>query len=111
MPDLDHRFVRPPYLYLMDRRVSPSGDRGELWHLRVSQPNVGHIPPPVRHSTEHFLIHLLRAASSHIVLAAPMGCDTGFYISALGENTWDSIAAQVADALTIATKVMSVEVV
>ena len=65
--------LRSPHLRLTDRRTASSGDTGELWHLRVSQPNVAHVPPDAMHSVEHFLLDNMRAASPAVMLAAPMG--------------------------------------
>lgn len=70
---MDHREMRPPSLSLQ-RQAGPV----EIWDLRIAQPNVSHLSGEAMHSLEHFLGSLL--PEQGILLAAPMGCRTGFYI-------------------------------
>jgi S-ribosylhomocysteine lyase len=72
----------PPILRICDRHATAAGQQIAVWHLRVSQPNVARIPPAALHSMEHFLIDGLRSLSDKVILAAPMGCATGYYIVA-----------------------------
>jgi S-ribosylhomocysteine lyase len=79
VPDIDHRTMMPPFLRVSHELAGPGGIT-RVWDLRVGQPNVTHVAMPVIHSLEHFLGSSLRDASDQIVVAAPMGCQTGFYI-------------------------------
>jgi S-ribosylhomocysteine lyase len=108
MPDLDHRFMVPPFLRISDRRKTPGGGEMILWDLRVSQPNIAHVPPRVLHSVEHFLLDYLKARSDAVICAAPMGCGTGFYIAAYGVADFDTMAALVEDTLTAITTATAV---
>jgi S-ribosylhomocysteine lyase len=99
MPDLDHRHVQPPYLRLTERRTGPNGDVAAMWHLRVAQPNVAQLPAAVAHSVEHFLFELLSRTET-IVSVGVMGCRTGFYITAIGVEDYETMADLVAGILT-----------
>jgi S-ribosylhomocysteine lyase len=98
--EIDHRVMTPPSLRIFDRRETPSGDWIYLWDLRIAQPNVTHLPPAVVHSFEHFLITHFRAeAPDEVVSAAPMGCQTGFYITTVGMDDYDAMEELLADCL------------
>lgn len=71
---------------------------GYVWDLRIAQPNVSHISMPVIHSIEHFLGSILRD-SSKVLVVAPMGCQTGFYIVTLGISEFNEISELIAGAL------------
>jgi S-ribosylhomocysteine lyase len=98
MPDLDHRFMRPPFL-----RVAQSAEHHGVsvyqWDLRLAQPNVSHLELATVHSFEHFLGVSLRGLNPQIVTVAPMGCSTGFYITAIDIGEFEEMAALVAAAL------------
>ncbi len=105
MVDLDHQFMAPPSLRIVDQRSGPSGDRIFVWDLRIAQPNVTHVAMPIVHSLEHFLSSCLRSASEAVVAVAPMGCQTGFYIVTVNIGTFEQMSellaiafASVADA-------------
>jgi len=108
MLDLDHRHMTPPSLALVDQRPTPAGDSVALWHLRVAQPNIAHIPPAVVHSFEHFLIYLMAEEQGPVIAAAPMGCQTGYYILAVNLGDFDGMAAILAEALLRITKATAV---
>jgi len=99
MADIDHRFMTPPSLRVSERRRTPSGDEVVQWDLRIAQPNVSHIAMPIIHSLEHFLGSYLRSNSDRITTVAPMGCQTGFYIGAIGISEFDEMAELLAGAL------------
>jgi len=99
MADLDHRYMTPPSLRVSDRRKTPSGDEVVQWDLRIAQPNVSHIAMPIVHSMEHFLGSYLRTRSELITTVAPMGCQTGFYIGAIGIGEFEPMADLLAEAL------------
>ena len=98
MPDIDHALMTPPSLRIAHVQHGTAGD-GYVWDLRIAQPNVSHISMPVIHSIEHFLGSILRESSSRVLVVAPMGCQTGFYIVTLGISDFTEMAELVADGL------------
>jgi S-ribosylhomocysteine lyase len=98
MPDIDHALMSPPSLRIQHEQRGTAGD-GYVWDLRIAQPNVSHISMPVIHSIEHFLGTILRESSPKILVVAPMGCQTGFYIVTLGISDFTEISELVASAL------------
>jgi S-ribosylhomocysteine lyase len=98
MPDIDHALMTPPSLRIAHAEHCTAGD-GYVWDLRIAQPNVSHISMPVIHSIEHFLGSILRDSSQRVLVVAPMGCQTGFYIVTLGISDFTEIADLVAGAL------------
>jgi S-ribosylhomocysteine lyase len=100
MADLDHTTVQAPYLRLTDTHPTPNGDVIALWDFRITQPNQTRVDPHVMHSTEHSLIYALRQSQPRAFLAAPMGCGTGLYITAINITDYDEMETNVADALT-----------
>jgi S-ribosylhomocysteine lyase len=100
MADLDHRTVEAPYLRLTEEHATPGGDTVAIWHFRVEQPNVQPVETAVMHSLEHGLIYGLRQRDRMAILAAPMGCGTGLYLTAINITEYDVMAPLVADVLT-----------
>jgi S-ribosylhomocysteine lyase len=98
MADLDHRFMRPPFLRVA-QCVEHNGVSIYQWDLRLAQPNVSHLELATVHSLEHFLGVSLRQLNPQIVTVAPMGCITGFYITAIDIGEFEEMAALVAAAL------------
>lgn len=99
MPDIDHRTMTPPSLRITRHMSGPAGDQVFIWDLRLAQPNVSHVGMPVVHSFEHFLGTYLREMADYVVLAAPMGCQTGFYIVTMGMNDFDTLKQLIISAL------------
>jgi S-ribosylhomocysteine lyase len=99
MPDIDHRAMTPPSLRITHHMLGPAGDQIFTWDLRLAQPNVSHVGMPVVHSFEHFLGTYLRQMADYVVLAAPMGCQTGFYIITVGMGDIDTLKQLVISAL------------
>jgi len=97
--DIDHRLMAPPSLRITQQVLGPAGDQVFTWDLRLAQPNVSHVGMPVVHSVEHFLGTYLRQMADYVVLAAPMGCQTGFYIVTVGMGDFDTLERLVASAL------------
>lgn len=99
MLEIDHSLMTPPSLRITYVRHSTAGD-GYVWDLRIAQPNVSHISMDVIHSIEHFLGSILRQSSPNVLVVAPMGCQTGFYIVTLGISDFTELSGLVADALS-----------
>lgn len=100
MPDIDHRTMTPPFLRLresidVDRNCSVS-----VWDLRITQPNVSALHPAIAHSMEHLLSTQLTDLSGGAVLVvAPMGCLTGFYIVSTGPASFSGMGTLLETAL------------
>ncbi len=82
--NLDHRYVRPPYVRVADRNVLPGGDTLIKYDVRFSQPNVEHLSMDAVHSIEHMTAHHMRNHTDALIDFSPMGCQTGFYALTLG---------------------------
>ena len=101
MADLDTRTVEAPYLRLAEKYDTPNGDVVALGDLRIQQPNTSRVSAEVMHSIEHSLIYAMRELiDGRAFLAAPMGCSTGFYISAINITDYDEMESVIAEALT-----------
>jgi S-ribosylhomocysteine lyase len=100
MADLDHTTVQAPYLRLNQTFATPNGDLVALWDFRLTQPNQARVQPRAMHSTEHLLIYALREFHPRAFLAAPMGCGTGLYITAINITDYDEMETNLVDALT-----------
>lgn len=98
MLDIDHSLMAPPSLRITYVRHTTAGD-GYVWDLRITQPNVAHMPTAVIHSIEHFLGSILRESSRNVLAVAPMGCQTGFYVVTLGISDFHEISELIAEAL------------
>ena len=108
MADLVHTTVQAPYLRLNDTHSTPHGDVVALWDFRLTQPNQERVDPHVMHSIEHSLICALRQFHPRVFLAAPMGCGTGLYVTAINVTDYDEMEANLAEALTWLGKQTSV---
>jgi S-ribosylhomocysteine lyase len=99
VPDIDHRVMTPPSLRVTRHVSGPAGDQISVWDLRLAQPNVSHVGMSAIHSFEHFLGTYLRQLADYVVLAAPMGCQTGFYIVTVGMDDFDTLKQLLSTAL------------
>ncbi len=88
--NLDHTKVKAPYLRLADKKVGEKGDVIFKYDLRVCQPNKEHMYMPALHSLEHLLAELARNHSNHVLDIGPMGCQTGFYVTLINEESYDN---------------------
>lgn len=88
--NLDHTKVKAPYLRLADKKQGEHGDTIYKYDLRICQPNQAHMKMPALHSLEHLLAELSRNHSSQVLDISPMGCQTGFYVSLINEESYDS---------------------
>jgi S-ribosylhomocysteine lyase len=104
MGDLDHTTVQAPYLRLTETYPTPNGDVIALWDMRIAQPNQNRVQSHAMHSIEHSLIYALRQSAPRVFLAAPMGCATGMYITAINITDYDEMEANLVEALTWLSK-------
>lgn len=82
--NLDHRYVRAPYVRIADRKVLPGGDVLVKYDVRFTQPNRAHLEMNAVHSIEHLVAELMRNHTDQLIDFSPMGCQTGFYALTLG---------------------------
>ena len=108
MSDIDHRVMVPPFLRVAEQRTAVSGAVVYQWDFRIAQPNVSVLSLPVIHSLEHFLGSWLRLRNEFVVTVAPMGCQTGFYITAIDIGCFDEMAELVAGVLVDVIKASAV---
>ena len=83
--NLDHRFVKAPYVRVADVKRLPHGDVLTKYDVRFCQPNREHLEMPAVHSIEHSFAEYARNHSANVVDFSPMGCQTGFYLILAGE--------------------------
>ncbi len=83
--EIHHLKMAPPFIRLAHKIETPKGDFVSLYDLRCRKPSFEKLEPRVLHSVEHILIEGFRHfAPKEFVNAAPMGCQTGFYIILIG---------------------------
>lgn len=84
--ELDHRMVKAPYVRLSSWKKGVGGDVAYLFDIRVTQPNVEYLSTLQLHSLEHCLLAGFRKyLPCSFINVAPMGCQTGFYLTTLNE--------------------------
>jgi S-ribosylhomocysteine lyase len=105
--EVDHRVVLAPYLRVVEQRTEGT-TRLTQWDFRVTQPNVRRMSTTAAHSLEHCLGVFLREATPSILNVGPMGCLTGFYITTVGMDGFDSMADAIEQALHATTSIDSV---
>ncbi len=89
--NLDHTKVKAPYVRLAGVVEGTHGDKVYKYDLRFKQPNKEHMEMPAIHSLEHLMAELSRNHATHIVDISPMGCQTGYYLSVLNDDSLDNI--------------------
>ncbi|MGG7144745.1 S-ribosylhomocysteine lyase [Clostridium nigeriense] len=82
---LDHTKVKAPYVRKCGTQKGVNGDRISKFDLRFMQPNKEVMPTDAIHSLEHLLAGFMREKIETIIDISPMGCRTGFYLTAWGE--------------------------
>ena len=99
MGEVDHREVVAPYLRLVTARDGCGGDTVYVYDFRVSQPNLEIISSGIMHSLEHIIHVALERALPGFINCAPMGCQTGFYITTLNQVSYEAVESALAGAL------------
>lgn len=89
--NLDHTKVKAPYVRLASVIQGEKGDVIHKYDIRVKQPNKEHMEMPALHSLEHLMAENIRNHLGHVVDLSPMGCQTGFYLSVLNHEDYESI--------------------
>lgn len=83
--NLDHTKVKAPFIRVADVLHLPKGDTLTKYDIRFCQPNVEHLDMDAIHSIEHSFAEYVRNHHPHVVDFSPMGCQTGFYLTLVGE--------------------------
>lgn len=89
--NLDHTKVAAPYIRLASVIKGDNGDTIYKYDLRFKQPNKDHMEMPALHSIEHLMAENIRNHLDKVVDLSPMGCQTGFYLSVLNNDSFDEI--------------------
>lgn len=103
--NLDHTQVAAPYVRLAGRYRTAHGDEIRKFDLRLVQPNKQELPTAALHTLEHLVAGYLRDSLStkslgaKVIDVSPMGCRTGFYLTALGEPSEDEVRQALLEAL------------
>ncbi|WP_195431249.1 S-ribosylhomocysteine lyase [Clostridium sp. D46t1_190503_E9] len=82
---LDHTKVKAPFVRKCGVQKGVNGDSISKFDLRFLQPNKEAMPTAAIHSLEHLLAGFMREKIDTIIDISPMGCRTGFYMTAWGE--------------------------
>lgn len=94
--NVDHTKMIAPAVRVAKKIKTPSGDAITVYDLRFTIPNQDNIGEKAIHTLEHlfagFLRNYINAEDVEIIDISPMGCRTGFYMSAIGEPTEQEIA-------------------
>lgn len=89
--NLDHTKVKAPYIRLAGTVNGQYGDTIYKFDLRFKQPNKDFMEMPSLHSVEHLMAENIRNHLENVVDLSPMGCQTGFYLSVLNEDSFNVI--------------------
>ncbi|TFJ93234.1 S-ribosylhomocysteine lyase [Lentibacillus salicampi] len=88
--DLDHTAVKAPYVRLAGK-TEGTHDIVYKYDIRFCQPNESHMDMPGLHSIEHLMAGLIRNHLDNVIDIGPMGCQTGFYMSVLNNDSYDDV--------------------
>ena len=99
--ELDHRLLKAPSVKLRGAHAGAAGDIVYTVDLRLRRPNAGAcLSSTELHSIEHFLLEGFgRLLPQHFVGIGVMGCQTGFYLTLLGEGRRAVIESALEDIL------------
>lgn len=90
--NLDHTKVKAPYIRLVGVTTGESGDKVYKYDLRFRQPNKDHMEMDGLHSIEHLMAENIRNHIDNVLDISPMGCQTGFYLSVINNDSYDDVA-------------------
>jgi len=93
---VDHTKMIAPAVRVAKKMKTPSGDMVTVYDLRFCIPNEEKIKSKAIHTLEHlfagFMREHLNGDGVEIIDVSPMGCRTGFYMSAIGEPSEQDVA-------------------
>lgn len=99
--ELDHTKVVAPYIRKADLYEGKKGDKVSKFDLRFMQPNEEAMNMPGIHTLEHLLAVYLREEElgEDIIDLSPMGCRTGFYMTAWDDKSVEDIKTPLINSL------------
>ncbi|RYG71657.1 S-ribosylhomocysteine lyase [Lentibacillus lipolyticus] len=89
--NLDHTKVQAPYVRLVGVTTGTNGDKVYKYDIRFKQPNIAHMDMPGLHSIEHLMAENIRNHLDNVLDIGPMGCQTGFYLAILNNDSYDDV--------------------
>ncbi len=93
---VDHTIMPAPAVRRAKGMQTPSGDKLTVFDLRFYKPNKAKMTTEGAHTLEHlfagFMRDHLNSDSVEIIDLSPMGCQTGFYMSLIGEPEEEVVA-------------------
>lgn len=99
--ELDHTTVVAPYIRRADLYTGKKGDTVTKFDIRFMQPNEEAMNMSGIHTLEHLLAVYLREEQlgEEIIDLSPMGCRTGFYMTAWGDLSVEDIKIPLVNSL------------
>ncbi|SER83627.1 S-ribosylhomocysteine lyase /quorum-sensing autoinducer 2 (AI-2) synthesis protein LuxS [Gracilibacillus ureilyticus] len=89
--NLDHTKVKAPYIRLVGVTTGQNGDKVYKYDIRFCQPNKAHMEMAGLHSIEHLMAENIRNHIDNVLDISPMGCQTGFYLAILNNDSFDDV--------------------
>ena len=93
---VDHTIMPAPAVRRAKGMQTPSGDNLTVFDLRFYKPNKAKMTTEGAHTLEHlfagFMREHLNSDKVEIIDLSPMGCQTGFYMSLIGEPEEETVA-------------------
>lgn len=93
---VDHTIMPAPAVRRAKGMQTPSGDKITVFDLRFYVPNKAKMTTEGAHTLEHlfagFMRDHLNSDTVEIIDISPMGCQTGFYMSLVGEPDEKTVA-------------------
>ncbi|WLR51378.1 S-ribosylhomocysteine lyase [Bacillus tianshenii] len=89
--NLDHTKVKAPYVRLVGVTEGTKGDKIYKYDIRICQPNKDHMKMPALHSLEHMMAEFVRNHLDNVLDVGPMGCQTGFYLAVVNNDSYEDI--------------------
>lgn len=93
---VDHTIMPAPAVRRAKGMKTPSGDKITVFDLRFYVPNKAKMTTEGAHTLEHlfagFMRDHLNSEDVEIIDLSPMGCQTGFYMSLIGDPDEERVA-------------------
>lgn len=93
---VDHTIMPAPAVRRAKGMQTPSADKITVFDLRFYKPNKAKMSTKGAHTLEHlfagFMREHLNSDDTEIIDLSPMGCQTGFYMSVIGEPEEQRVA-------------------
>ena len=105
---LDHTKVKAPFIRKCCVYKGQKGDVITKFDIRFMQPNKEEMQSDGIHTLEHLLATHMRDYMDGIIDLSPMGCRTGFYMTAWDEPTEKEVASCVLKSLEDVLKADSI---